>query len=1711
MPKSLLLTLVSALMTALTVCADAAEPLRVFIRGGQKTHGPGAHEHEQFLKDWQVLLRERGAQVEGGMDLPTDEQLARTDVIVMYAQEGGTVPPSRWAAFDEYLKRGGGLVVLHTAVVSTQPDHWKTVIGATWRPDRAKWREGPMDLYYAESQRMVGDQHPITRGASNFHLDDEIYYDLDYSPDIRVLATSYTPNVIGGKKAAEGGKPHIYDIQPQMWVYERAVEGAARPYRAFVSVPGHLYKTFSLPHYRAVVLRGIAWAGWRENLDEFCTPEELASLTYPEGGPQRPEDTLKNLEIHPDFTMTLVAAEPLINKPMNFDWDPQGRLWVAETPEYPNGRRGMRPDYRGREWKDRGGIDPTPGRQDRPALDKISILSDTDGDGVMDKKDVFFEGLDLVTGLVFYKDGVIVTQAPDILFLRDTDGDGKADKVEKLYTNLGTGDTHAVINNPRMGWDGWIYATHGYSASRDVRSGDGSKSFGGIGSGVVRFKPDGSAIEQYSSKGGNTWGLTVTADNRIMWTQPTSGTILEHTVLPEYALARGKVGNTASFNVVIGSPKSWPLMTWEQMAYVQIDLVGSFTATAGTVIYDGGSWPEEYNGDYFTTEPTINIIHHERLTPKGSSYVGNKLPGREETEFVRSGDMWWRPIEVRTGPDGAMYVADFYNQAVIHNDTRGPDHNNVNAAVRPDRDHYFGRIWRVDHKQAKELKVPALKKDGVSDLIIALNHPARHVRMNASRLLVERFQEDPANAGSAKAEVEKLLSAANPETQIAALWTLTTGGVLEAPVLEGALKSQHPAVRRNAANAAEELLIAAKTAEPSAALVALAGDEDPQVRVNALRALGSGVVSDETAKAIIAAWPKLDDDWQRSAAVGAAMKNPSGSIAAALDSADPAPLAPLVKELASGVADHNDAEAAAKLVVSLAGKPASTDALKAEILNILGRELKKAPTLTPELSAALSALLDSGVSQSALTLVSKWDTDGALRPKVAELAENLKKALADGARPEQERLAAAKSLVGLRAADPEALSAVTKALENAGAELQKGLVTALGEADDAGIGAVLAGLYASLAPDVQQLVFETLLKRGDWSMALLDAIQEKKVDPSAFGPARIFRIRTHPDKKVAERAAGMEDVLNPGAKAKTEAIAKLLRDVEKPGDVVQGKLLFNATCGVCHKFGNEGTEIGPNLTGMGSHGPGELLTAIVDPNREVEPSYTTWNIETHDGQFYAGIIVRENQSTVTLKSLAGQQEVKVADIKSRQNTGFSLMPEGFEELGPEVLRNIIAYMIAESGGGRFRTLDLSEAFTTTTARGLYISQDRPEDSIVFAKTGTVQSHGVPFNIVAPERAVKGNVVVLKGGAPGSYSRTLPRRVEVKVGGFKANRLHFLGGIAGWGSKEPREGRPVLKTIVRYSDGDTEEIIARDGVEFADYIGKFDVPGSKPAYDLVRFHPQLRFYTKTLKRAAPIDSVVLESYDNHIAPTTVAITAELAGENAEAAPEPKSAANGWGQGPKVLLAGGGSSHDFWTFFNQKDSEILKASGFAPRYTEDAAEAVKLLAEADVLLMSTNQGTFANPPFRKALEDFAAAGKGIVLLHAGVWYNFPGWPEFNKIYVGGGSRGHDRVGEFEVKVSTPDHPVLAGVPGTFKITDELYYMNRDPEAAKIEVLASATSPLSGREFPSVWVVEHPKTRVVGLALGHDGRAHDLPAFQKLLVNAVKWVQPKEGKDS
>lgn len=330
------------LLFACSQIGHAADPLRVFIRSGEKTHAPGCHDYPAFLRDWTALLNERGAKATGGDVFPTAEQLAATDVVILHAAEAGNIEGKDRENFEAYLKRGGGVVAIHGGAVSRDHDWFKGVLGGSWKFGQTKWLEGEMSLYFTDRE------NPITRGVSNFDLDDEIYYDMEILPEVKVLAAAYTPKPKQGE-VKPGDAVDVHDIQPQMWTYETGSR------RAFAFIPGHRYANFSHTSMQAVLLRGIAWAGKREADELLGEIGKLESeLRYPVGGPTKPEEAAAKIELHPEFDLSLVAAEPLINKAMNIDWDAKGRMWVVETPEYPNGLRKANTDV----WKESGSVKP---------------------------------------------------------------------------------------------------------------------------------------------------------------------------------------------------------------------------------------------------------------------------------------------------------------------------------------------------------------------------------------------------------------------------------------------------------------------------------------------------------------------------------------------------------------------------------------------------------------------------------------------------------------------------------------------------------------------------------------------------------------------------------------------------------------------------------------------------------------------------------------------------------------------------------------------------------------------------------------------------------------------------------------------------------------------------------------------------------------------------------------------------------------------------------------------------------------------------------------------------------------------------------------------------------------------------------------------------------------------------------------------------------
>ena len=683
-----------------------------------------------------------------------------------------------------------------------------------------------------------------------------------------------------------------------------------------------------------------------------------------------------------------------------------------------------------------------------------------------------------------------------------------------------------------------------------------------------------------------------------------------------------------------------------------------------------------------------------------------------------------------------------------------------------------------------------------------------------------------------------------------------------------------------------------------------------------------------------------------------------------------------------------------------------------------------------------------------------------------------------------------------------------------------------------------------LKPELRTQAFDAILKRPEAALALLAAIKDGKIDPKEIGPGNIARLRTHPNKRVAKQANAMIDKLNPNAKAKNEIIAQLTPEVEKPGDAVKGKAMFAVACAVCHKLGDLGLrDVGPPLLGMGAHGPAELLVHIVDPNREVDPSFWAWSITTKKGETFAGVIITENQASLTLRNQVGDFEIKKDEIATRENTRHSLMPDGLDALGAEALRDILAFICG--GEQKFRVIDLHEAYNADSRAGIFAKEEEKDQTVTLHKFGNVTVKGVPFFVMDPVKSQTGaNFIALKGGGKGTAAESFPAKVEIDTSATAAS-LHFLGGVAGWGwpfGGDKALGQPAMTVHIEFADGDKESIVLKNGEYFADYIGKAEVPLSEDAGDFTR-RGQLRYFAINLKKKGVLKKITLETSGSIVTPCAVAITAgaELAKQrekpasrqakaqtnvDAPARPDIGPKEGGKSDGPmvpatpvkweagktKVLVIGGGSSHNFAKFFGETDVATLKAAGFTVHYTEDRDQAAAELANADAAIISVNRKFFDTTAYRKALFDFAAAGKGIIMLHPGTWYGFAGWPELNAQIVGGGARGHDKIHPFEVKAVKAGHPVMAGVPASFTVEDELYYVNAEPDktpegTAKITVLAE-TSPSDRYQaaHPSVWITQHPQARIVGIALGHDARVHDLKAYQQILTNAVKWASGK-----
>jgi len=1415
---AIVLAVLSAVLPAL---AQKGAPLRVFIRASETPTTPAKKDKDypRFLHDWTMLLKERGAAPRGALHFPTREELDATDVLVMYAASGNDLSASDRLNLERFLKRGGGLVALNTGIAGTNGVWFKSIAGGALTNATPVTSRGLVGLYLQDSSS------PLAQNIANFDVRDELFRHVQLAPEARVVSTTFHT---------------AKEIIPQAWTFEK---GRAR---TFVSIQGESPATFALPHYRGLLLRGIAWAGKRP-VDSLLRDAEAASFRYPAGGPTAPAEAAKKIRVSREFNLSLIAAEPFIVKPIAIDWDARGRTWVAITPEYPFKR------------------DRSAGR------DAILILEDSNRDGVLDKKTTFAEGLVLPTSFVFHRDGVIVSQAPQIFFLRDTNGDGKADRREVLFSGFGTYDTHAVINNLRWGLDGWIYGCQGYSGSQSTNILNGrNQTCGKIGNGIFRFKPDGSAIEQVASYNGNSWGMDFNEEGELFYSMA-NGPHINHVVMPERYLARGKFGTVGSTKSIEDHQKVNPVFGDTRHEYVQVAPVGVFTAASGCTLYSGGAWPEKYNGSAFVCEPTVHIVHEDIVTRAESATF--EATRRDDDEFIAGSDLWFRPVHTRIGPDGAMYVLDFYNQAISHNDIRGVAHGMGNAAIRPDRDHEHGRIWRVQHKQARSNPVPNLATATSLELTAALAHPNAWVRNTAQRLLTER------NDLTVTPALVSLLTNRVTYSRLQALWTLHALNTLSDSNLITAINDLHPSVQNNALRIVPELR-SAPSSNVFAAVIKQLKDTSERTRLDALLALTQWTPNKDAITAVHKLFSDLKDTkdlWTKSAMLGVARLAPTNFIRASFASDKSDNYRELVTPLVEDFINKKDARITAWILSYAARQAPVTDKLKITVLNAFSKNLEQyAPPASTNIDAALKAFLKSesrSLRIAAFPVISHYDKGDAYATELRALRKSLLAELDKDKVKDEERNPYITTLMTVQAMRPQIISRLDSLIvKGASKDAQKHIIVELGHTTSPLAAAVLLKNFSKFNTENKQLAVGTLLKRGDWAFALLNMVERKQIALADLGVQTPNRLLNHPDAAVAKRAkVVIEALTGPQLREKNELIAQFQAYFSKPADLKNGKEQFDKNCAVCHKFGDKGKDAGPNLTGVGLHGESVLLTHILDPNRVVEGNFISYNITTKKDDEYSGIIKSENSEKVVLKNLEADVEIRRADIATMKSSGLSLMPEGLESLGGANIRDIVGYLVATIPKG-FRPLDLGNAFTADSRKGLYQSQSEAA-SLSFKQFGIVMVDNIPFNVVNPAANARGqNVIVLKGGS--GFAKTLPQRVEFPVG-TAAKKLYVLGGVAGWGFPygEPDvQNVPAAMARIEYADGESEEITWKNGEEFADYTRPYEVPGSRSVGGLTDAG-QLRWFTIVPKHQAEITKIVLESFNNHIAPTFVAVTAQ----------------------------------------------------------------------------------------------------------------------------------------------------------------------------------------------------------------------------------------------
>lgn len=962
----------------------------------------------------------------------------------------------------------------------------------------------------------------------------------------------------------------------------------------------------------------------------------------------KPLDAAKAVTVPPGFEVTLFAGEPDVHQPVAFCLDHRGRLWVVEAYVYP------------RRHPEKGPVLP---EKDRAKGDKILIFEDTDGDGKFDKRTVFMEGLNLVSGIEVGFGGVWIGAAPYLLFIpHDEKTDKPAGEPKVLLDGWGYHDTHETLNAFIWGPDGWLYGCHGVFTHSNVgKPGAPDDRRQKINAGIWRYHPTKHVFEVFARGTSNPWGLDYNANGDFF---------IEACVIPHmwHIIQGGRYQRQAG--------SDFNPYTYDDIKTIAVhrhyaganphggngrsDSVGGGHAHCGLMCYQGGTWPKEYHGKLFMGNLHGHRINVDVIAPKGSGYVADRNP-----DFLLTNDKWSIPIAIKSGPDGNVYMLDWYDQQICH-------------LPQPEKwDRTNGRIYKISHKDAKPVTGVDLSKATWAELVRYQEHPNDWYARTARRIMQERVSRDPKASAEIITALEELTAKhTNPMTRLRGLWALHAVHPDGWPKIGQMFRDENEHVRAFAVQLSFEDGSPRWVSETELATTFAEGASSPVVR----RALVSTCLRFD--RAYIGAYTdKLLARLLRHAE-DASDHNLPYLYWYALEPLCAVDPAKALKIAADGKIPFVF-QCAARRVGAL-GTPEAFDLLtkslaeaKAEDQRVAyfrglqeGAKGKRTLPMPKGWSAAFEALMkspDSAVRQQALGLAAVFGDKSALA--------TLRKVLGDAGAAVPARLAALTALVDAKDADavPLLQSALTdKALRGAA-------LRALAAFDDAKTPAAILAQYPSLTLAEKRDAVSTLAARPGFAKELMGAVAAKTL-PVADVPAEVVRqLRGYEDATLNKQIADLWGVVRESPEERKKLIAewraKLTKTAGPAADVNLGRTVFARTCLQCHTLYGVGGKVGPEITGANRSNIDYLLENILDPSAVIPKEYAATRLVLADDRVITGIVKGEANGLLTVVTDRETLTISVKDVASRKPSELSMMPDDIlRQVSEPEFRALVAYL-----------------------------------------------------------------------------------------------------------------------------------------------------------------------------------------------------------------------------------------------------------------------------------------------------------------------------------------------------------------------------------------------------------------------------------------------------